>query len=244
MWGTSFLEIPEFFNVSALTLESRSPSYQEHAVPYLTSFHPQSLFRLNKWISRARKSSRPNLMLFAGSGGGINAAPNIRQSIRNECTDRGDLCEIVDCSKERCEHNPLKYMEPMLNSRFCLHPPGDTPTRRGVFDGIIAGCVPVFFENSTAVSQYGWHLDEEDYENFSVFIPREDVVFGGVTLAKVLGNIPLEKIQKMRERVLQLAPRVLYRHHGATIALTNTKDAFDLAIDGVLKKIKKRLDSI
>lgn len=183
-------------------------------------------------------------MLFAGSGGGVNAAPNIRQSIRNECTDRGDLCEIVDCSKEKCEHNPMKYIKPMLNSKFCLHPSSDTSTRRGVFDGIIAGCVPVFFENSTALSQYGWHLDEEDYKNFSVFIPKEDVVFGGLTLAKVLANIPLKKIAKMRERVLELVPRILYRRHGATVELTNIKDAFDLAIDGVLKKIKKRLGSI
>ncbi|KAF9616718.1 hypothetical protein IFM89_031994 [Coptis chinensis] len=43
IWGTSFLELPEFYNVTALTLESRVWSWQEQAVPYPTSFHPPSI---------------------------------------------------------------------------------------------------------------------------------------------------------------------------------------------------------
>ena len=49
-------------------------------------------------------------------------------------------------------------MHAMLKEMFCLEPPGDTPMRRSTFDAILAGCVPMFFEDLAARSQYGWHL--------------------------------------------------------------------------------------
>ena len=84
IWGTSFLELPEFYNVTALVPEGRAWPWQEHAVPYPTSFHPPNLACFEAWIQRVKRSRRTALMLFAG-GGGIGATPNIRRSIRNEC---------------------------------------------------------------------------------------------------------------------------------------------------------------
>ena len=128
-------------------------------------------------------------MLFAG-GGGISANPNVRRSIRLECenstgmsvngTRYTKLCDFVDCSNGVCEHDPLRVMKPMLQATFCLQPPGDTPTRRSTFDGILAGCIPVFFEDLSSKKQYQWHLPEEKYEEFSVFIPKEEVVYEGL----------------------------------------------------------------
>ncbi|KAF2298105.1 hypothetical protein GH714_014702 [Hevea brasiliensis] len=46
-----------------------------------------------------------------------------------------------------CFH-PSKDMNVMRlfqNSVFCLQPPGDSYTRRSMFDSILAGCIPVFF---------------------------------------------------------------------------------------------------
>ena len=34
----------------------------------------------------------------------------------------------------------------MRRSVFCLQPPGDSPTRKSIYDGILCGCIPVFFE--------------------------------------------------------------------------------------------------
>ncbi|KAF6152421.1 hypothetical protein GIB67_038044 [Kingdonia uniflora] len=249
VWGTSFLEMPEFFNVTALTLESRAWPWQEQAIPYPTSFHPSNLALLESWVGRVRRSRRTTLMLFAG-GGGVAASPNIRHSIRVECenntiSDNGSriskLCDIVDCSNGVCEHDPIQFMRPMLQASFCLQPPGDTPTRRSTFDGILAGCIPVFFEDSSAKTQFGWHLPEDQYREFSVFIPKEEVVLKGVKIVDVLTAIPKAEVRRMRDNVIELMPRVIYRRHGASMGWRSKKDAFDIAVEGAIERIKSRL---
>ncbi|MCE0482008.1 putative xyloglucan galactosyltransferase gt19 [Datura stramonium] len=252
-FGTSFLELPEFYNVTALTLEGRAYPWQEQAIPYPTSFHPPNLAFLESWVNRLRRSRRTTLMLFAG-GGGISANPNVRRSIRLECenvtsmsangTGYEKMCELVDCSNGICEHDPIRFMKPMLQASFCLQPPGDTPTRRSTFDGILAGCIPVFFEDLSAKKQYGWHLPEEKYEEFSVSISKEDVVFKGSSILDVLTSIPKAQVRRMREKVLEMMPRVMYRKHGSSLGLRSKKDAFDIAIEGTLERIKSRLQEV
>lgn len=250
VFGTSFLELPEFYNVTALIPEARAYPWQEKAIPYPTSFHPPSLSFLQSWINRVKRSKRSTFMLFAG-GGGISANPNIRRSIRLECenvtklspngTGYSSLCEFIDCSNGVCEHDPLKVMKPMLQASFCLQPPGETPTRRSTFDSILAGCIPVFFEHLTARKQYGWHLPEDRYNEFSVFIEKEDVVFKGVKILDVLRRIPRVEVRRMKEKVIEMLPRVIYRRHGSSLGMKETKDAFDIAVEGTLQRIKSRL---
>ncbi|KAM1584540.1 hypothetical protein EV2_038961 [Malus domestica] len=151
------------------------------------------------------------------------------------------LCDIVDCSYEICKHDPIRFMRPMLQASFCLQPPSDTPTRRSTFDSIMVGCIPVFFEDSSAKAQYEWHLPEDQYKEFSVFIPNEDVVFKETRVLDVFRSIPRVRVRMMREKVLEMIPRVMYRRHGSSMGLRAKKDAFYLAIDGVLKKIKSRV---
>ncbi|GAB2214263.1 hypothetical protein Droror1_Dr00018604 [Drosera rotundifolia] len=254
VWGTSLLDLPEFYNVSVLTLESRAWPWQEHAVPHPTSFHPQSLAALENWVMRVRRSRRSTLMVFAGGGatGTGTGTPNIRRSIREECVKNnetrdgryGKICEIVDCSNGVCEHDPIRFMKPMLQASFCLQPPGDTPTRRSTFDGIIAGCIPVFFEDQSARAQYGWHLREEEFHAFSVTVAKEDVVFKGLSIVDVLMGIPRGEVRRMRENVMELIPRVMYRKHGSSLGLRTKKDAFDIAIDGVLGRIRDRVKEL
>lgn len=164
----------------------------------------------------------------------------------NETRDEryGKICEIVDCSNGVCEHDPIRFMKPMLQASFCLQPPGDTPTRRSTFDGIIAGCIPVFFEDQSARVQYGWHLREEEFDAFSVTVAKEDVVFKGLSIVDVLMGIPRGEVRRMREKVMELIPRVMYRKHGSSLGLRTKKDAFDIAIDGVLGRIRDRVKGL
>jgi hypothetical protein len=58
-------------------------------------------------------------------------------------------------------------------SMFCLLPPGDTALRKGVFDAILAGCVPVLFTDRGTphpMAQYSWHVSEEDISNAFVYV--------------------------------------------------------------------------
>lgn len=255
VWGTSFLERAEFFNVSVLLPESRAWPWQEQAVPYPTSYHPANLALFESWCRRVRRSRRSTLMLFAGGGGSVSSpTPNIRRSIRLECENVTSsnsssynlygytkLCDVVDCGNGKCAHDPILYMRPMLQATFCLQPPGDTPTRRSTFDSILAGCIPVFFEDQSAKSQYKWHLPEELYPEFSVFIPKEDVVYRGLKILDVLSAIPRDEVRRMREKVVEMMHRVIYRKHGSSLGMRSKMDAFDIAIDGVLKRIKARV---
>jgi len=74
-----------------------------------------------------------------------------------------------------------------------------------------------------------------------VFIPKEDVVFKETRVLDVLRSIPSARVWRMREKVLDMISRVMYRRHGSSMGLRAKKDAFDLAIDGVLNKIKSRV---
>ncbi|KAJ8767595.1 hypothetical protein K2173_018153 [Erythroxylum novogranatense] len=253
-WGTSFLELPEFYNVNVLVVESRAWPWQEQAVPYLTSFHPPSLALFESWVRRVKTSRRTTLMLFAGADG-VAATPNIRRSIRNECenstNDSGlvtnggyrykKACNVVDCSKGICDHDPGRYMRPMLQASFCLQPPGDTPTRRSTFDAIIAGCIPVFFEEQTAKAQYDWHLPSETYQQFAVLLPKEEVVYKGIKILDVLMAMPRRRVRRLREGVIEVMPRIVYRKHGSSLGSRLEKDAFDIAIEGELQRINSRL---
>jgi hypothetical protein len=46
---------------------------------------------------------------------------------------------------------------PYSLATFCLMPGGDFPSRKGVLDALLAGCIPVVFQESTATTQWPWH---------------------------------------------------------------------------------------
>nr|GEU94782.1 probable xyloglucan galactosyltransferase GT19 [Tanacetum cinerariifolium] len=125
----------------------------------------------------------------------------------------------------------LTRLEPEHNKAY-------RPTRRSTFDSILAGCVPVFFEELSAKKQYVWHLPEDEYDEFSVMIPEEDVVFKGVS---VLKGIPKGRVRKMRKKLIEMIPRIVYRMHRSSLGLRNQKDAFDIAdiaVEGTFKGLK------
>ena len=66
-------------------------------------------------------------------------------------------------------------------------------------------------------------------------------MFGGVRIVEALEAVREEEVRRMRQRVLEMAPRVVYRRHGSTPELREAvKDAVDLAVDGVLQRIRRR----
>lgn len=251
-WGTSFLELPEFFNVTVLTPESRRWSWQEQAIPYMTSFHPKNVAEFYKWVNMTEKMDRTSLMLFVKSSTDVDSSDEdvadiLSQKILKECRTNSGLCTLVDCTGKKCEDEPKSYIHSLLHSKFCLHPPGISPTTRQIFDGIIAGCIPVFFDEMTSSFQYKWHLkfpeknvDQQLLSTFSVFISEKDVVEETVTVLDVLTKIGEKEVNLMRKELKKRVFGVMYRSHKASPELKEMKDAFDLAIDGVFQRIKTR----
>ncbi|KAJ7525483.1 hypothetical protein O6H91_17G053300 [Diphasiastrum complanatum] len=225
-WGTSFLELPAMTNVTALVLERRSWRDREQAVPYPTGFHPSSPSRLREWISTVESSPRSFLFSFIGALRPRIAA-NIRGALFTQCQQHPS-CLLLDCAQLGCSHNPQPISEALLNSTFCLQPVGDSFTRRSTFDSIAAGCIPVFFHNESAYTQYMWHLPK-DASLYSVFIP-EDAIRGGAMVADVLGSYSAEKIKEMQGHVKDLIDGVLY----TDAAAGGVRDAFEVSVEGML----------
>nr|GEZ17357.1 hypothetical protein [Tanacetum cinerariifolium] len=128
--------------------------------------------------------------------------------------------------------------------------PGDTPTRRSSFDSLLAGCIPVCFEELSAKKQYVWHLPEDEYDEFLVMILKKDVVFMLGWMYVVTRNAqPLktdcipshEKKKKMKKKK---EVNECIQETWEFIVLRNQKDAFDIAVEGTIQRIKARLESL
>ncbi|BBN13696.1 xyloglucan galactosyltransferase MUR3 [Marchantia polymorpha subsp. ruderalis] len=228
-WGTGLFQLPHLTNMTALIMEKKPWMKHEWAIPYLTSFHP-SAAELEAWVARVRASRRSSLFSFAGA-----SRSNIPQSIRNylldQCSESGN-CTLINCAILKCSHNPEPIMKAFLHSSFCLQPRGDTPTRRSAFDSMIAGCIPVFFHNDSAYSQYMWHLPGEP-ATYSVFISEHDIR-SGLVVEDVLSSFSLEQVLSMRETVISFIPRLIYASNNGEF-----EDAFEVSVRNVLSRISK-----
>ncbi|KAF5729873.1 exostosin family protein [Tripterygium wilfordii] len=58
---------------------------------------------------------------------------------------------------------------------------------------------------------------------------------------EVLRRIPKARVRKMREKVTELMPRIIYRRHGISLGLRARMDAFDIAVEGTLQRISSRI---
>eukprot|EP00249_Psilotum_nudum_P028379 c3736_g1_i1 orf=387-1685(+) len=233
-WGTGLWQMPQVTNMTGLLVEKRTWMPNEQAIPYPTSFHP-SISQLQEWMNNVRAAERTFLFSFAGSIRPTMRKGGIRDILLQQCAEAHE-CILVDCKKHRCSHNPQKIIETFSQSTFCLQPRGDTPTRRSIFDSIIAGCIPVLFHPESAYTQYTWHLPQ-DSNNWSVFIAEDDIK-NGARVENILGSYSQEQILQIRNRVITLIPNLIYTtSSGEDSATAQLPDAFDIIVQGVLHKI-------
>lgn len=233
-WGNELLNLPESKNMTMLVIESSPWNNNDFAIPYPTYFHPSSDDDVFQWQNRMRRLKRRYLFSFAGA-----RRPNLHESIRNEIIDQclasRRKCRFLECDKTRKCHKPEFLMKLFQNSIFCLQPPGDSYTRRSIFDAILAGCIPVFFHPGSAYVQYIWHFPK-NYNKFSVLIPASDVKSGNANIERILQRIPRERRASMREEVIKLIPKVIYAD--PSTRLGTLEDAFDLTVKGVLDRVE------
>ncbi|XAR48825.1 hypothetical protein NMG60_11031782, partial [Bertholletia excelsa] len=234
-WGNRLLYLPEVKNITVLTIEASPWGYRDFAIPHPTYFHPSSDREVFQWQEKVRRQKRSHLFSFVGAPR-PKELDTLRSEIIDQCLAAGQKCKWLDCrSGVKC-NDPIPIMKVFLSSTFCLQPRGDSYTRRSVFDSMVAGCIPVFFETATAYDQFIWHLPE-DYTKYSVFIPKNGVKNGTKEIEKVLSGISEDEMVAMRETVVGLIPKITYANPADT--LETVEDAFDLAIKGVLQRVEK-----
>ncbi|KAH9541023.1 hypothetical protein CY35_14G037800 [Sphagnum magellanicum] len=233
-WGIAMLHDPELGNMTKLLIERDpyAPSTTMIGIPYPTSFHPETDADVKAWQTVVTESSRDNLVSFAGAPRKVEFNGKLRGTLLHQCME-SENCTLLDCSKISCPKNPQYVTGLFLRSVFCLQPPGDSPTRKGIFDCLVAGCIPVFFSNDSAYAQYLWHLPRNG-SSYSVFINENQVQENGDNVIEMLASISSTRVKNMQQTIVGMIPGLVYAKPG--YKWMESKDAFDIIIDHVLGK--------
>lgn len=237
-WGSSCIFLPGMRNVTRLLIEKNPWDYFDVGVPYPTGFHPSTASDVATWQDFVRTRRRTTLYCFAGATRGF-IKNDFRGVLLSQCYNDSESgsCRVVDCGGSKCANGSSAIMEAFLGSDFCLQPRGDSFTRRSIFDCMVAGSIPVFFWKRTAYYQYEWFLPGEP-GSYSVFMDRNAVANGTSSIRGELEKISREEVGRMREKVIEYIPNVVYAKPGE--GLVGIRDAFDVAVDGVLRRIKEQ----
>ncbi|KAL0722187.1 hypothetical protein Bca4012_036786 [Brassica carinata] len=236
-WGSNLMCLPEFSNTTMLSIETTAWT-NEFAVPYPTYFHPKRLTEVRIWQRKVKSVKRRHLFCFVGA-----PRPHLDGSIRGEiikqCLASHGICKFLNCNEpgNDCD-NPVKIMDVFKRSVFCLQPPGDSYTRRSIFDSILAGCIPVFFHPGSGYKQYMWYFPK-DYTKYSVYIPENGMKNGTVSLRDLLGMIDKESVSKMRNEVVKIIPKILYTKPGLVRTEKIDKESVSRKRNEVVKSIPK-----
>ncbi|KAJ4817222.1 Xyloglucan galactosyltransferase KATAMARI [Rhynchospora pubera] len=187
---------------------------------------------ITTWQGEVRHSKRTHLFSFVGGARHKgHGAEKYRSAVISQCNST-DSCLLVLCKYWTSAWDAAdEILGAMKQAHFCLQPPGDTSTRRSIFDSILAGCVPVFFTELTAYSQYTWYIPERR-EDWSVLIGPDQLD----RIEDVLSQIPEKEVKQMREVVIRMIPQVTYMHPKANSNEVNFRDAVDVALVELTKR--------
>lgn len=231
-----FLTFPQLSNVSILIIErdTYTDAKNQFGIPYPSYFHPQFHVEITAWQDEVRRSERTHLFSFVGGTRHKgHVADKYRSTVISQC-NRTESCLLVLCKFWGAVWNAAdEILGAMKRAHFCLQPPGDTSTRRSVFDSILAGCVPVFFTDMTAYSQYTWYIPERR-EDWSVSIGPDQLD----RIEEVLSQIPEKEVERMREVVIGMIPRVTYMYPNASRAEIGFRDVVDTALVELTKRVR------
>ncbi|CDP09750.1 unnamed protein product [Coffea canephora] len=235
-WGTRFLELDEMQNPIKLLIERQPWRINDIGIPHPTYFHPQTDDDIITWQLKLIRSRRGSLVSFAGAARS-GAPKNIRSILIEQCTSASNgNCRFLNCGSGACDQ-PESLIELFMESEFCLQPPGDSATRKSVFDSLISGCIPVLFDPFTAYYQYAWHLPE-DHEKYSVFIDEDAVRSRQVNVAERLEKIPIKEREDMRRYIVyDLLPGLLYGDSNSK--LEKFQDAFSITMNNLIERVNR-----
>lgn len=197
------------------------------AVPYPTHFRKGDPERLHRHVHMVLHSARDHLFsYFASIRKATSTASFLRHWLHQECNRSSQ--SICSHSNESYSHvsgyfaADARIQHAYLDSVFCLQPSGDTPTRQGIFDALICGCIPVFFADCLSAdlafeTMYHPFLPAFRRSHFgvgswAVLLNATALLLRAGELHKQLLAIDPRHIQQMRRSIAGLIPRLLYIH--------------------------------
>ena len=154
-----------------------------------------------------------------------NASPNVFPRCSNASLPSHVAAAWPDLSiaERECAFPQLLY----LDAEFCLTPPGDTQTRKSLFDALVMGCIPVWFDRLTA--QYPWFWTDSSIERFAIVVSPEALSTRGGVLA-VLEAVTEDQRKQLRANIRFLWPFLQY---GYDESVDGSLDAVDVLLANV-----------
>jgi len=231
--GTSYFSYPP-------VLETKPGKYEERdmssfvSVPFPSYYHWHDDVKELPW-AESRIALRTTFSTFAGNTKVmIPDHSKLRRMLVQQCNRHPEHCLVVDMQTQKKSNiskvditstraqimdvepaDKTLIMKKYAQSVFCFVPPGDDPTRKGIVDVIIAGCIPVLFHPLTLHSQYPFHLSAKTAAAVSVYIPhgmisRKIPNKEQLDVVKLLRTIPSEVVREKQRQLALLAPKMMY----------------------------------
>jgi xyloglucan galactosyltransferase MUR3 len=230
------LYLPELADVAVLTIE-RHPweGKNQFGIPYPSYFHPKTADEIITWQEKVLKSKRSYLYAFISSSHVASEKVAVRAEIMRQCSV-SKQCAQVTCKTGTVGcYDPAKVLATLCGAQFCLQPPGLSFTHRSTFDSILAGCIPVFFSEHSAQTQYGWYIPKEA-ATWSLLLSQDKAE----RIEEELAKIPIDKVERLRREVVQMIPQITYAHpHSMELGF---RDAVDVALLQLTKRVEILLD--
>ena len=150
----------------------------------------------------AVRASRPLLATFLGE-------PRIK--VRERATAMHALSQCADCAvmstgNSKALRGGVGMAAAYGSSVFCVHPIGDSPSRKAFFDSLLFGCIPVVLDRgdrgATPFAPVLPFSTSLSYAEFTVLLPRTQ---WNKALVPTLRAIPPATVRRMQRALAQVA---------------------------------------
>ncbi|WAR25669.1 GT16-like protein [Mya arenaria] len=130
----------------------------------------------------------------------------LRQGYKEKLQEAGNkidnMPKQVMLITQECFKDHSKTTIPwMRHSKYCLQPPGDSPTRKSIYDSILSGCIPILFKGKTTLP-FEKYLD---YTTFSYIIKETVITRNNKTVMEIVNGIPEHVTNALHKNLLKVA---------------------------------------
>ena len=114
-----------------------------------------------------------------------------------------------------------KCMQLYERSMFCIQG-ADSTTRKGLWDGIIAGCIPIFLNGVMDTAEFECFVGQ-NYPWYLVLM-KENYI-------EKLMSLPEQYIKRLQHNIMRMIPKIIYTNGDAGFY-----DAFDILMHCLVRK--------
>eukprot|EP01041_Mallomonas_annulata_P011284 gene11284-23611_t len=211
-------------------------------IPFPAAIHWNIHMKNNSYPWNFNRFIRQRLSVFWGNPWVQNKyASRLRYKIIEQCRAvHNDECSTYGSGKQGRAHHNVSDLLIYTNTTFCIHPAGDAETRKGIFDSLLLGCIPVVFSPDVMYRVYGWYFSKQDALDTTVFISSKDVLNFNVSVVDVLKKIPRGKIIDMQKAIERIGPSLQYAVPPVSEDTIWSPPVPD-AVDHFMDKLEKRI---